>query len=386
MHTPQPSAGERTLVVVLALHRSGSSVTTQVLSRLGMSLGPFPLLGANEGNPHGHYEALPILELNQELQERVFGFRDDLPQSADVLRQFCATEGRWPERLAIPDELFARARGLIEQLIASAPISGFKDPRTPLLWPLWERVLCGLKGVRVVPVFVVRTPHEVAMSLFERSRADLTYHDGLDAAAVHLQCLAAIRAAWSGPSAVVRYGTDDYAHDLERAAEVIGLPWNPAVLAEAFDDACRHHAAVPVIHPAQRAFDSFCGADRSGLADEELRGIDASARRREDFARTELRDARQRWEELNDTHHALLDDYHNALREGVALRTELGHVTGHRDSLQQQFDALEAHWFVGPLLRLRRWLMKLFRRETSPKRFFTTELTESTEAKRSCGD
>ena len=361
MHTPQSPAGERTLVVVLALHRSGSSVTTRVLSRLGMSLGPFPLLGANDGNPHGHYEAQPILDLNRELQERAFGFADDLPRSAEVLRRFCATEGRWPEQLAIPDEFSARARALMERLLESGPIAGFKDPRTPLLWPFWERVLGGLSGVRVVPVFVVRTPHEVAMSLFERSRADLTYHDGLDAAAVHLQRLAAIRLAWTGPSAVVRYGADQYAEDLQRAAEIIGLSWNSAVLAEAFDEGCRHHAAVPVIHPAQHWFDSFCGTNRQALAEEELRGIDVAARQREEFARSELRDARQRWEELNDKHHAVLDDYHNALREGVALRTELGHVTAHRDSLQQQFDALEAHWFVGPLLRLRRRLIKHFR-------------------------
>ena len=32
---------ERTLVVFLSMHRSGSSLATQILHRMGMSLGPF---------------------------------------------------------------------------------------------------------------------------------------------------------------------------------------------------------------------------------------------------------------------------------------------------------------------------------------------------------
>ncbi|HVW02010.1 MAG TPA: hypothetical protein VHB77_16775 [Planctomycetaceae bacterium] len=363
---PPHASGLRTLVVVLALHRSGSSVTTQVLQRLGMSLGPFPLLGANVGNRHGHYEALPILELNRELQEHVFGFSDDVPRSAEVLERFCATAGRWPENVEIPEAFHTQARGLIAQLIESGSISGFKDPRMPVLWPFWETILGELSDVRVVPVFVVRSPHEVAMSVFERSRADLTYHDGLDTAAVHLQCLAEIRRSTAGPVAVVRYGTADYVDDLRNVAEVVALPWDPSAPGEAFDESCRHHTAVRVPHRAQALFDEFCGAATQDFGAAEVQGIDNAARQRGDFARQELRDARERFEDLNVRHHVVLDDYHQALRDCVALRTELGHVTAHRDSLQQQFAALERHWFVGPLLRLRRRLMKWFRREPAP--------------------
>ena len=41
MEGPQP-----TLVVLLCMHRCGSSLTTNILQRLGMSLGPFELMGA----------------------------------------------------------------------------------------------------------------------------------------------------------------------------------------------------------------------------------------------------------------------------------------------------------------------------------------------------
>ena len=52
---------DKTLVVFFCMHRSGSSFATSVFQRLGMSLGRSKLLGANESNPHGHFEAAPIV-------------------------------------------------------------------------------------------------------------------------------------------------------------------------------------------------------------------------------------------------------------------------------------------------------------------------------------
>ena len=50
-----------TLAFLLCMHRSGSSFTASAFQELGMSLGPFPLLGALPGNIHGHFESLPLL-------------------------------------------------------------------------------------------------------------------------------------------------------------------------------------------------------------------------------------------------------------------------------------------------------------------------------------
>ncbi len=46
---------ERTLVVLLSMHRCGSSLTANILQRLGMSLGPFEFLEATPSNPYGHF-------------------------------------------------------------------------------------------------------------------------------------------------------------------------------------------------------------------------------------------------------------------------------------------------------------------------------------------
>jgi hypothetical protein len=79
----------KTLVLILCMHRCGSSVTANVLQRLGMSLGPFALVQANEHNKYGHFEATPIQTLDRDLLERVFGYAKDVPQSPEVLRAFC---------------------------------------------------------------------------------------------------------------------------------------------------------------------------------------------------------------------------------------------------------------------------------------------------------
>ena len=79
------SCAGRTLVVMLCMHRSGSSLVTNLFQRLGMSLGSFELLDGNEHNKYGHFEAVPMYQLNQELLGQIFGFTEDVPDSPQVL-------------------------------------------------------------------------------------------------------------------------------------------------------------------------------------------------------------------------------------------------------------------------------------------------------------
>jgi len=56
---------KRKLIVLLCMHRSGSSLTANLLQQLGMSLGPFELIAAAPSNPYGHFEALPFHIMNR---------------------------------------------------------------------------------------------------------------------------------------------------------------------------------------------------------------------------------------------------------------------------------------------------------------------------------
>ena len=252
---------ERTLVILLSMHRSGSSLTSNVFMEQGLSLGPWELCPANPTNLHGHFEAIPILEVTLPVQNLIYGFRDDLPETEEALAAFLTTEGRWDDWAEqVPEEYVQRGRSLIRTLLDSGKISGFKDPRTILLWPFWRRVLSAFPEVRVVPVALLRSPHEIAMSLFTKFNSRSGYWTCLDVVAVHFRQLQAIIESWNHPVPRVRFGGPDYFGDLEQAVRTCGLDWDPNKAARVFDESCIHHVPAVVSHRAQHLYDSLTGA------------------------------------------------------------------------------------------------------------------------------
>ena len=95
--------GRKTFVIMLCMHRSGSSASTRILHRLGMSLGPYELLGAHPTNPHGLFESVPILDLGRRVQQFVHGFMDEMPESPADMEAFLARQGTWPHQTTIPE-------------------------------------------------------------------------------------------------------------------------------------------------------------------------------------------------------------------------------------------------------------------------------------------
>ncbi len=323
----------QTIVIVLCMHRSGSSVTTRVLWRQGMSLGPFELLEATPSNPHGHFEAVPICELSRTVQELAFGFRDDLPETPEGVSHFVETQGRWDERLTIPDELLQRGRSLIGDLLASGRISGFKDPRAVLLWPFWRQVLAAFPAVRVAPVVLLRSPHEIAMSMFARREGGCSYWTSLDVVAIHLRRLQAFVREWPQPVPKVRFGGLGYFGDLEQAIQSCGLEWDPLEALRMFDGSCVHQTAAVVAHEAQQVYDSLAGTDSSGWdSAANLARLEADARARDELQCDRLRRAwelaAQNWRELGLSQSRLdqaTEQAIEALRQLERSREELRH-------------------------------------------------------------
>ncbi len=231
-----------------------------------MSLGPFELLGAAPSNPFGHFEAVPFQLLNRELQSLAFGFKEDLPDSPQVHSRFCATGGVWPDEVPFPEDLLERGRALIRDLVDSGEVSGFKDPRTVLTWPFWQRVLEDFPGLRVVPVSLLRSPHEIAMSLVSRRNGWSSYWDSLDAIAVHLRRQQAILEGWQDHPPSLCFGSPSYLNVLETVAGHCGLAWDTAIALDVFDAACVHQAPAAVPHIAQTLFEALVG-DRMLLRD-----------------------------------------------------------------------------------------------------------------------
>jgi hypothetical protein len=307
---------EKTLVVILSMHRCGSSLTARLFQRLGMSLGPFDLGEANESNKYGHFEAQPFVLLNREFQLKQFGFEGDLPDDADTFRRYCESDGRWNSEESIPDEAIVRGREIVDRLMQSGTVCGFKDPRTVQVWPFWRRVLEGLPGLRVVPLFLIRGPHEIAMSLFRRSQGERDYAQALQVSTVHFRRMKDILYHWSGPAAVVQFEPQIYSLQARQAAELCGLSWSDTALAEAYDASCRHHEATTIDNPAQRAFEALANLPPGTHDAENFRRLLADSEARETILR-KTRELRRQERDAAQQSAATLQNEITALRQAA---------------------------------------------------------------------
>jgi hypothetical protein len=142
-------------VVVLGMARSGTSAITRLLELLGMELGPAQALLPPAGeNSKGFFEHRPIVQINKELLERMGGSWSEPPRFAQG----------W-ERDPGLEDLRKRARELLAADFGSAPLWGFKDPRTSLTLPFWDELL----GREAGYVICHRRPLDSARSLEQRN-------------------------------------------------------------------------------------------------------------------------------------------------------------------------------------------------------------------------
>ncbi len=148
-------ADETKLVVVLGMHRSGTSLMTSGLSSLGVDFGG-ELMGASPSNPKGHWEDNDIVSLNNRVLNNSSMKWDSLESLQHV---------RWQDN---QDPLLLEGVQLIKsKLKHSEKVFGFKDPRTIRVLPFWFKVF---ELVEVVPkiVFAFRNPVDVCKSLQKR--------------------------------------------------------------------------------------------------------------------------------------------------------------------------------------------------------------------------
>ena len=159
-----PSGTGKNALVVLGMHRSGTSALTRVLNLCGAFLPPKLLLPPFAAfNMKGLWEPADVVELSEQLLRRLGGAWDRvnfvLPADGPLVTEFVC-DAR---------ERFASAYGDAETIV-------LKDPRICILAPLWHRALVAA-GYRPFYVVPVRNPLEVARSL--RARGDMSVGKGL---------------------------------------------------------------------------------------------------------------------------------------------------------------------------------------------------------------
>jgi len=150
---PPPEFPAGPWIVVMGMHRSGTSALTGALGGLGLALPqPGDHWAPEPSNPE-HYESLSMVEFDERLFEFLGGSWDgppDLPTGWEARADVRAfdDEARRVARHAYPDD---------------GPLV-WKDPRACVLLPYWRRLL----PEPMAAVLMWRTPTEVARSLHQR--------------------------------------------------------------------------------------------------------------------------------------------------------------------------------------------------------------------------
>lgn len=114
----------RQVYVVLGMHKSGTTLVSQILHRSGIRMGEGPDVG-------GDYDRGVFFERSdvRELNQRMIGFGDP------------AHEHPAPRELRFGDSERERMREIVKACEATGESWGFKDPRTCLTYPLWRQEL-----------------------------------------------------------------------------------------------------------------------------------------------------------------------------------------------------------------------------------------------------
>lgn len=144
------------ILLVLGMHRSGTSAAARVVNLLGAHLGD-NLIEPGPDNPDGFWEHAEAVRINDTLLEglgRTWYDMREMPQD-------------WQSTEAAGEAL-ACIETLIRQDFQPSSLSVIKDPRICLTAPIWIKALRGL-NYAVDCLFVVRNPREVVDSLHVRN-------------------------------------------------------------------------------------------------------------------------------------------------------------------------------------------------------------------------
>lgn len=224
-----PAPPSRTAILVLGMHRSGTSAFTRLISQLGAAL-PDHLIPESESNEAGFWESSDIVALDDELLALAGGRWDDWRRWSI---QDLDDSGLQPLR--------ERARDLLQRDFGASPRFVLKDPRFCRLLDFWLPVLDGFAD-DIRCVLPLRHPLEVADSLRQR-----------DALPAPLACviwlrhvLEAERHSRALPRLLLRYDSLLEAPQEQVAALARWLGWadeaDAAQVAGSLHSRLRHHA------------------------------------------------------------------------------------------------------------------------------------------------
>jgi GT2 family glycosyltransferase/glycosyltransferase involved in cell wall biosynthesis len=148
------------LIVVLGMHRSGTSAIANALGCMGVSLGD-DLLPAGKDNPKGFFEDKAINDLNIEMLS-VLGL--------DWFSLSLITDAHVDQLIAAG--YLEKATSLLQSKMKGHRNFGFKDPRVSKLLKFWKKVFAQF-DCEVNYVLCLRHPLSVANSVLKRNKTPI---------------------------------------------------------------------------------------------------------------------------------------------------------------------------------------------------------------------
>jgi len=138
-------------VIILGMHRSGTSAVARLVQNLGLDVGS-NLLPAAGGNVHGHFEEAAFIRFHDALIARFFPSR----------APFCEWLPLADAEVVYTEADRAEARSIWDAHRASGG-KAWKDPRTSLFLDLWMEILPDARAI-----VCLRHPYQVHCSLLRR--------------------------------------------------------------------------------------------------------------------------------------------------------------------------------------------------------------------------
>lgn len=206
----EPMANSRRMILVLGMHRSGTSAVAGTLAHLGVDFSE-RLVAAAQDNPKGFFEHADIWQQDHAILESLGSQWDDPLPLPDG----------WPDSDGVR-RIHAEVRAVMQRDFAATALAGLKDPRMCRLMPVWCNWL-QQEGFSTSVVLTIRRPAEVMASLSKR--------DGLSpdhAAWVWLRHVLEAEVATRGlPRVVLLYENllHDWRGEAARMAGLLEVSW-----------------------------------------------------------------------------------------------------------------------------------------------------------------
>jgi len=153
-------------ILICGMHRSGTSLITQMLNVCGLYLGEeSKLMKAHSvDNPTGFWEYTEIIDFSDELFRKLGGAWDNPDPFHNK---------SWLMNINLEDE-HQKVLEILKPIMKPGQIWGWKDPRATVMLPFWKTVF-----PKVKLIICLRNPLEVAISLSKRLNGHVDYEQGL---------------------------------------------------------------------------------------------------------------------------------------------------------------------------------------------------------------